>query len=275
MKGRLFMKKNKRKIIILIGVLVLFIVLFIIIVNKKKDYIEKIDLGGVSSNYQIDDEMVTFLYERYHPENGLLFSLIGSNSQVKDYYGYYYKEDKTDFDKFPDILRNFILLNTITYNEGGYDEERRCYLYSLEEFRDLYHKNFGNLDQFKVEVYDNIVPHIYLNESSICITDEVSSNYTKVVDTYLVNADYQDDRIIIYERVSFLLLTDKDIEFYSDYKMEKKVYSLNKEDIDLSFVNNSKIVSNVLLKYEDEFPIYEYTYIKGEDTYYLESIRHE
>ena len=27
-----------------------------------------------------------------------------------------------------------------------------------------------------------------------------------------------------------------------------------------------------MLEYQDKFPIYQYTYVKGKDTYYLESI---
>ena len=44
-------------------------------------------------------------------------------------------------------------------------------------------------------------------------------------------------------------------------------------DVDVSFINNSEVVSNVLLEYQNELDIYEYTYVKGVDTYYLESIK--
>ena len=55
--------------------------------------------------------------------------------------------------------------------------------------------------------------------------------------------------------------------------MKDLVYKLKITDkLDRSFINNENVVSNVLLKYQDDFDLYEYTYVKGVDSYYFESI---
>ena len=83
----------------------------------------------------------------------------------------------------------------------------------------------------------------------------------------------EDDYIKIYERVAFIKLDKKNLYFYKDYSMKDLVYKLKvNDDVDTSFINDSSIVSNVLLKYQDDFDLYEYVYKKGVDTYHFESI---
>lgn len=263
------MKLNKIIIIISI-VIIIFIVAFVNYNKDNKNINLKID--KTSYNFESDDQMIQILYNRYHLEDGLKFRIAGSDQY--DYYTFYYKDKKVTFNEFPDIYKIYILLDTINYSDYGYDDERKCYKYPLEEFKDLYFKNYGSLDDFSIEKSDKYNPQIYLDENEICISDDdkPSNNYTKIVDTYMVNAENKDDKIIIYERVAFIDLKDGMMSFYGDYQMKKKVYSLKQEGADMGFINNSKLVSNVLISYQDKFPLYKYTYIKGNGTYYLESI---
>ena len=94
-----------------------------------------------------------------------------------------------------------------------------------------------------------------------------------IIATYFVNAVVDGDKIKIYERVAFIKLGNDYLYFYKDYNMNDLVYKLKVTyNLDQSFINNESIVSNVLLKYQDEFDLYEYNYVKGEDSYYIESI---
>lgn len=258
------MKKNYKMIIISIIILI-FLLLGVVIFKwlGSKDETSTLKVNEVHSNYRVGDDLVMFLYDRYHPEDGLKFQVIGNNQS--DYYGFYFRGEEVVFDDFPISLRNNIILDTINYQDK-YDEENSCYLYSFEEFKDTYVKNFGRDD---VSFDDDIS----LLDDQICIKDnQVESNYTKTLDTYFVNGFYQNDKIIIYEVVAFIKVNDKTIEFYQDYEMKNLVYKLDKKGVDMSFIHDSKKASNVLLKYQNKFSIYQYTYVKGKDTYYLESI---
>ena len=137
----------------------------------------------------------------------------------------------------------------------------------------MYVKYYGEENSFNIDISDKYSPRFYLDNGKICITkDEEGKQYSKAIDTYFVNGIDKDNEIIIYERVAFVKIGNNFIYFYGDYSMKDKVYSLDKSKADLSFIHNSKIVSNVLMQYRDKFPIYEYHYKKGESTYYLESI---
>lgn len=250
----------------------MIVILFAFSIKQRGNHKEKLDNREVSSNLVIEDETINFLYERYHLEDGLKFTIAGSDI-YKDSYAVYYSKDKVIFDDFPDIYKSYILLDLINYQDD-YDNDRECYRYSLQEFKDTYLKYYGSVDNFEIDTKEEFQPHFYLSDEEICISsdDSLRNNYSRTVDTYIVNSFYQDDEIIIYERVAFIKINGDKLEFYSDYKMKDKVYTMELSGVDTNFMNNSKVVSNVLINYQDEFPIYEYTYVKGENTYYLESI---
>lgn len=271
------MKKKKKVIMISligIGVVVLVSVVSLSLYLSKDKETASLVVNQTSNNYQPKEEMIQFLYERYNVEDGSKFSVVGSDSYSKfdDSYGFYYKGNVT-FKDFSDIYKSYILLDLMNYQDGKFDEGRNCYFYSLGEFKDAYRKYYGSVDDFKIDTNSNYSPRFYLEDNQLCISkDDYGFDYHKAVDTYFVNGISKGDKIIIYERVAFLNITDKTVDFYSDVKMKNKVYSLNKSKADLGFIHQSKVVSNVLLKYQKKFPIYEYQYKKGDSTYYLESI---
>ena len=268
--------KIDKKFWIILGIFVVLLIFIIASFGKNdKNNIKKLDMNKTSINYSVKDDTIQFLYDRYHPENGLKFFIAGSNLVSNDNYAFYYKKDKVDYKDFPSIYKNYILLEVMNYKDHPLDEERNCYLYSLVEYQNAYQKYFGSLDGFEVDVSEKFNPHFYLDEDNICISDSNETNvesYQKTIDTYMVNAVYQEDKIIIYEKVAFVKVKDEVFEFYEDYDMKKLVYSLDRENTDSSFLNDSQVVSNVLMNYQDEFSLYQYNYIKGESTYYLESI---
>ena len=70
----------------IIGFVILVIFILIIVVLDNNKYDSNIKLNGVSKNYVVDDDIVMLLYNRYNPENELLFDLVGSNRN--DSYAY-------------------------------------------------------------------------------------------------------------------------------------------------------------------------------------------
>lgn len=268
--------KRKNIVRIIIAGIIAFIILIIVLLLLSGAKDERLlDLYKTSWNNEAKDEMVGFLYDRYQVEDGYKFFLVGSdmNHDIEDTYGLYYRGKKTTFEEFSSIYKSYILLDLMNYDTHGYDDKRSCYFYPLDEFKDAYLKYYGGIDDFKIDTDDRYSPRFYLDNDKICITkDGEGKQYNKAIDTYFVNGIYKDNEIIIYERVAFVKIGDNFIDFYGDYSMKNKVYSLDKSKTDLSFVHNSKIVSNVLMQYRDKFPIYEYHYKKGESTYYLESI---
>ena len=268
--------KRKNIVRIIIAGIIAFIILIIVLLLFSRTKDERLlDLHKTSWGNEAKDEMVGFLYDRYQVEDGYKFFLVGSdmNHDVEDTYGLYYREKKTIFEEFSSIYKSYILLDLMNYDTHGYDDKRSCYFYPLDEFKDAYLKYYGVIDDFKIDTDVRYSPRFYLDNDKICITKDVEGKqYSKAIDTYFVNGIYKDNEIIIYERVAFVKIGDNFIDFYGDYSMKDKVYSLDKSKTDLSFIHNSKIVSNVLMQYRDKFPIYEYHYKKGESTYYLESI---
>ena len=267
-------KKKNITSIIITGVVLLISIVLLLYVFSNSGKANQLDLTKTSKNQESKDEMIGFLYDRYQVEDGNKFSIVGSDiySDINDYYGLYYRK-KVKFDDFPDIYKSYILLDLMNYKDHEYDSNRNCYFYSLDEFKDAYSKYYGSLDHFSIDTSDKYLPRFYLDKDKLCISSEMDQmNYTKVIDTYFVNGIYKDNEIIIYERVAFIKVNGNSIDFYQDYSMKNKVYSLEKGKADLSFIHNSKIVSNVLMEYKDKFSIYEYHYRKGEGTYYLDSI---
>ena len=257
---------------IIIGGIILFCFGFIIGLlgnNKNKS---NINLKGVSNNYNVDNLEVMDLYYRFNPENELLFNIIGNNSN-KDNYATYYKKNEFNYKDLSSDIKNIILLNDADYKSGKFDDSRKCYYMSINSFKTVYKKIFGTED-YKIN-FDNIVtPKVYIDKDNLCIGTRDSVDYTKVVDTYMVNAVFDKDKISIYERVAFIKISDDYLYFYKDYDMNDLVYKIKVTNkLDMSFINNHSIVSNVLLKYQDDFGLYEYTYLKGKDSYYFESIK--
>ena len=251
----------------IIGFVILVIFILIIVVLDNNKYDSNIKLNGVSKNYVVDDDIVMLLYNRYNPENELLFDLVGSNRN--DSYAYYYKNKKVSYNDLSSEIKNMILLNDADYKSGTYDDKRKCYYMSKDSFKVIYKKLFGHedydLSKFSLNVSDD--------GNNLCIGIKDNNEYTKMIDTYMVNAVRDGKYINIYEKVAFIKIDNNYLYFYRDYKMKELVYKIKIDDkLDKSFINNYSVVSNVLLKYQDEFDLYEYTYVEGEDSYYLESI---
>ena len=266
--------KIKRKdliIYIFIGIIILAIFSVIIVLLSKNKVDDKIDLNKVSNNYNIDDNVVLSLFERFNPEDGLLFDLIGSNNS-KDYYGYFYRKNKVKYNDLDSVVKNTVLINDFDYTKGQYDDNNSCYYIKKSDFHVIYDKIFGTND-YNFEFNDKYQIVVNVLDDSICVRTLDGSNYDKTIDTYVVNVINEDDYIKIYERVAFIKLDKKNLYFYKDYSMKDLVYKLKvNDDVDTSFINDSSIVSNVLLKYQDDFDLYEYVYKKGVDTYHFESI---
>jgi len=262
-------KKNLIKYII-VGMIVLFVFVVIIIwLDKNKDN-SRINLYSVSNNYSVDNDMIMGLYNRYNPENELLFNIIGSDHT--DMFAYYYKRDKTTYKDFNSNIKSVILFNDADYKSGEYDSKRNCYYMSINSYKAIYKKLYG-YDDYDIKFSEDFEPRVYVDGDKLCIGTKESVLYNKVIDTYMVNVVKKGKNIIIYERVAFIKI-DKDVlYFYKDYNMNNLVYALKvTKDLDTSFINNSNIVSNVLLKYQNKFDLYEYKYVEGEDSYYFESI---
>lgn len=262
------MKINKYFLIGLISVLLLFVVL-IVVFNKKEETL-KFNLNEVSHTYKVDDEEGMLLYNRYQVEEGILFNFVGSNS-FDDSYGYYYSGKVLELSNF---IKNIILIKDSDYGTWDYDMDSYCYKISIDEFKNQYYDFYHDkeVDLSFDDKYNNV---IIVDDNNICIKDTINgTEYTKVVDTYLINIVRLNGKIIIYERVAFIKTGDKSFKFYKDSEMKDLVYELKRTDeVDISFINNSELVSNVLLEYADKFDIYTYTYTKGENGYYLESIK--
>lgn len=268
-------KKDNFIIGIIGGIIFVVIILFLYFISfggKKQE----LDLSQTSKNKVSSSKVIQMLYDRYQAEDGLKFQIVGSDisREIDNNYALYYK-GKVKFSDFPDIYKSYILLDLINYNQGSYDEKNSCYNYSLEEFQDIYKKYYGSLNSFSLDTNTQYLPNFSLNQDNICISsnDNINNDYSKVVDTYFVNGVLKDDEIVIYERVAFINLGGSTIDFYSESDMKNKVYSLSSGSVDLSFIHNSKVVSNVLLEYQRKFPIYEYHYVKNGDSYYLDYIQ--
>lgn len=261
---------NNKKKFIFIGILGLVIIFIILIHIFRTPAVDLTYLKGVSKNLEKDDSIIMELYKRFNPENELLFDLVGSETK-NGYYGFYYQDDKVNYKELPDILKNYIVLQNSDYKTYSYNEEGHYYELPFIILKDVYYKIFGKNDMsFSFDV--NLFPKVEVVEDDVRVYDYVALDYNSAVDTYFVNGVYQDDKIIIYERVAFVKVNDKDIEFYADYARTNLIYTLEKKGTNLGFLKDRNLVSNVLLEYQDKFPLYQYTYEKGVDSYYFKSI---
>ena len=264
-------KINKYVVIIVVYLIIMGIILFIFTREEEK---EEVDwrLYKVSPNYVLDDSEELVLYNQFQVEERLLFNLVGSDG-IKDYYGYFYKDDGFYLSEESSFIKNVILINNVDYGSWEYDMDNMCYRLSLAEYRTLY-KNFYGSEIEEINFDIEFVPAVYIDDSSICISDIKNTQYSKVIDTYLVDVEKSDEKIIIYEKVIFIDIEEDYLYFYKDSKQKELLCKLLTDiEIDTSFISNSEVVSNVLLEYKDKLDTYKYTYVKGVDTYYLESIK--
>ena len=258
-------KKNIN--LIIIGIIILIIIsIGIYSLSNTKTEPKKVNLTETATFNDNEDSTIRDLYHQFNPEEGILFNIIGSNSS-KDYYAYYYRKNKTEYDSLDNILKTYLTIQSMDYQNQPLDPQNNCYKINLEDLKMTNSKLFPNDIDFEIQTLNNDNPQIDINQDSICIHDNIKNNYTQVVDTFFVNAVYQGDQLIIYERVAFINITEDDIKFYSDYNMENEVAVVDKDSIDLSFINNLNIVSNVLVNNKNKFNIYSYIFEK-EDSHY-------
>ena len=93
--------KRKNIVRIIIAGIIAFIILIIVLLLFSRTKDERLlDLYKTSWGNEAKDEMVGFLYDRYHVEDGYKFFLVGSdmNRDVEDTYGLYYRGKKTIFE---------------------------------------------------------------------------------------------------------------------------------------------------------------------------------
>ena len=258
-------KKNIN--LIIIGIIILVIIsIGIYSLSNTKTEPKKVNLTETATFNDNEDSTIRDLYHQFNPEEGILFNIIGSNSS-KDYYAYYYRKNKTEYDSLDNILKTYLTIQSMDYQNKPLDTKNNCYKISLEDLKMTNSKIFPNDIDFEIQTLNNDNPQIDINQDSICIYDNIKNNYTQVVDTIFVNAVYQGDQLIIYERVAFVNITEDNIKFYSDYNMKNEVATVDKNSTDLSFINNLNIVSNVLVNNKNKFNIYSYIFEK-EDSHY-------
>jgi len=266
------MKKEKLPQVVLVGLGIIVLILVLIFLISRPEEKKVTSLYGVKNNYTVKDKMIMELYQRFQLEDGILYSLMGTDL-LEDYYAYYYQHPYTSYTDLSSIVKNYIVLKNSDYQKETYYEDGRYYEISLEIIREIYEKIFGTLNDFELKSNDVILPKFEVVGDKVRIyAEEGLKDYNSTIDTFFVNGVRQGENIIIYERVAFIKLTDKYYEFYSDYQRKELVYRLNREKADGSFLNRSDIVSSVLVEYQDEFPLVTFTYEKGVDSYYFKNV---
>ena len=176
------------------------VIIGLLIFKKDKVFVEdKSILNNFSSNYVSNDEEGMDLYYRYHVEDGLLFKFIGSNT-YDNYYGYYYSENR---EELPSFLKNIILIHNADYGSWDYDIDNTCYKIILDNYNVMYNNFYGNsnIDLNMDEEFKSIIS---VNDDSLCLLDSIEDNYTKIIDTYLVDIVRGNDKLVIQEKVVFI-----------------------------------------------------------------------
>ncbi|MEE3343333.1 MAG: hypothetical protein VZS44_04500 [Bacilli bacterium] len=262
---------DKKNIKLTIATIITIIIIFIatwLVSNKK---VEEKDINVFETRQIADnnDPVIRDIYHQFNPEEDILFYLLGSGKDKK-YYGYYYQKDKVSFNELDDVVKTYLTINSFDYKNAPVNSQKNCYQVKKEDLNITFEKLF-NQSYLKI---DNSIdrPKIDDDGNNICIYDNNPSDYIYTLDTSYINATYQDNQLIIYEKVAFIKLNENNLEFYSDYEMQDLIYKANRTELDLSFLNNLNITSNVLTKYQDKFNIYTYTFTKNEEHYYFESV---
>ena len=263
---------DKKNIKLIIVTIITFIVLVIIIwlIAQNKTTAKTIETNDISNINDSSDPIIRDIYHQFNPEDDILFNILGSGSN-KETYAYYYKQDKITYESLSNEIKNYLTIHSFDYKNSSINKEKNCYEVKIKDLKATYKKIF-NKDELNLTNLDFSPKVELINKDNVCIYDDIETNYKYTLDTMLVNAAYQDNELLIYERVAFINITNDFVEFYSDYNMENLVYKELKKDINLSFLNNLNIVSNALTKYQDKFNIYTYTFTKNNNNYYFKSI---
>lgn len=263
------MDKKNIKLIISSSIIFILIITYIWLISINKIEDKNINTYEVSNIKDSNDPIIRDIYHQFNPEEDILFNLIGSGKD-NNYYAYYYKNDKITFNELDNVVKTYLTIHSIDYKNAPVDLNKNCYQVKSNDLKIAYEKIF-NQNNFKL---DNTVnnPKLEINNEDICIYDTNTSDYNYTLDTLFVNAAYQDNELLIYERVAFIKLDDNNLEFYSDYDMKNLIYKANRSETELSFLNNLNIVSNVLIRYQEKFNIYKYTFEKNNEHYYFKSI---
>ena len=263
---------DKKNIKLVIVTIITFIILVIIIwlLAQNKTTAKTMETNEISNINDNNDPIIRDIYHQFNPEDDILFNILGSGND-KETYAYYYKQDKMTYEYLSNEIKNYLTIHSYDYKNSSINKERNCYQVKIKDLEETYKKLF-NKNEFKLTNSDYSPKVELINNDTACIYDSINTNYKYTLDTLLVNATYQDDELIIYERVAFIKITNDFVEFYSDYNMENLIYKELKKDINLSFLNNLNIVSNALTKFQDKFNIYTYTFTKNSNNYYFKSI---
>lgn len=267
------MKKIEVKYVVIAIIMVIIIAIGIWLISRNDDTKKKIDYNKTFSLKEIDNHVVRDIYYQFNLENDMLFNILGSGNN-KDYYGLFYKNNKIGLEDLDDYVKYYIVLNSLDIRNNSMDQDRDCYKVTLEDMKVRYGKLFGNEGDFKFEYRDDIGYRMDVNDQEICVYDEVRNDYKYLIDTYFLSYDMDDDSIIMREKVAFIKIVNEKYNFYSDYKMENLVYSLNSNKGGIDFVNNKDVVSSVLME-EQDFPVYKYTFVKNGEYYHFKSIELE
>lgn len=261
-------KKNIKLVIIIVVIFGLIITyLWLLARNSVKD--KNINIYEVSNVNDSNDPVVRDVYHQFNPEDGILFNILGSGRD-KLYYGFYYKGGKFGVSDLDDVVKTYLTVHSYDYKNSSVNTNKNCYEVNINDLNITYEKLFNNNSFVINNSLDNIRMDVDMN--NVCIYDGAVNNYNYALDTMFVNGFYQDDQLLIYERVAFIRILENEMEFYTDYDMKNLVYKLKKSDINTSFLNNTNIVSNILLKYQDKFNIYTYTFAKNDDYYTFVSV---
>ena len=262
---------NKKNIKLTIIVIIIFglIMSYLWLLARNRVDDKNINVYEVSNINDSEDPVIRDVYHQFNSEDGILFNLLGSGADKK-YYGYYYKEEKALVSNLDDVVKTYLTVHSYDYKNSKVNADKNCYEVSIKDLSVTYEKLFNNTNFNIDNTVDNIKMEI--DNDKLCIYDGAASNYVYALDTMFVNGFYQDDQLLVYERVAFIKLSENEIEFYSDYEMKNLIYKAKRSDINTSFINNTNVVSNILLKYQDKFDIYTYTFEKNADHYNFVSV---
>ena len=263
---------RKNKIVIIITVIIILILIVLALLFKNKNASGGININELTVLEDNEDADVRDIYHQFNPEEDILFNILGSGDN-KDNYGYYYKNDIVTYKDLSDAITSYITLHSIDYITFPINEERSCHSITLERIGVTYGKIFNSDREFKFEVLDDDNTRIEIDNDNVCIFDiGVNSNYKYTLDTYFIKNEYKDNLLYIYEKVAFIKVDGNNLEFYSDYNMKDKIYTIDSNKADTSFINNTNMVSNVLVKYSDKFNTYKYTFEKDNEHYHFQSV---
>ncbi len=263
------MDKKNIKLIIISTIIFILITTCIWLVSKNKVEDKNINVYEVSNINDNKDPVIRDIYHQFNPEDDILFNLIGSGNDI-NHYAYYYKNDKITKEQLDNTIKTFLTIHSFDYKNAPIDKVKNCYQVKISDLNITYEKLF-NKTNFQIDKQITN-PQLEINNNTVCIHDYNAIDYNYVLDTLYINATYQENELLIYERVAFIKLEDSNIEFYSDYDMKNLIYKANRSEIELSFLNNLNIVSNVLVRYQEKFDIYTYTFEKNNGNYYFKSI---